>query len=118
MSVRARALAGDGQVRVRVQVQVDGADLEAHDLWIVAEDPLELRAIATQPQALQWYSEASQGQVLQLTDTWEQLSFKQAKVMKVNRRKDIAVWSHYWVLLVLITLPSLEWFLRRKWGLL
>ena len=108
----------EGAYRVRVKADVDGADLEAEDLWVVAEDPLEFRNIATQAQVLEWYSQASQGTVLNQSDSWLDLTRKEAKVMKVNRRKDIPLWSQAWVLVVLVLLPSLEWFLRRKWGLL
>jgi hypothetical protein len=110
--------AHEGAYRVRVQTQVEGADLVAQDLWVVAEDPLEFRNIAAQSHILKWYTQATQGQVLSPNDDWKNLKRKKAKIMKVNRRKDIALWSQTWMLFILILLPSLEWYLRRRWGLL
>ena len=53
-----------------------------------------------------------------MSDGLDGLSLIVPKVLKVNRRKDVAVWSSFWFLLIALIAPSIEWFLRRRWGLL
>jgi hypothetical protein len=51
-------------------------------------------------------------------DTLALLARAEPAVQKVNRRKDVPVWASAWLLLLGILLPSVEWFLRRRWGLM
>jgi hypothetical protein len=107
----------EGAYRIKAQATLDGSTLETHDFFVVAEDPLELREISPRPDVLKWCAQASQGTQLTSTDSWDSLKRIQPKVMRVNRRKDVPVWSGLWILCLAILLPSLEWGLRRRWGL-
>ena len=48
----------------------------------------------------------------------EGLERVEPRVLKINRRRDVPLWSSVWFLLIAVLLPSIEWFLRRRWGLL
>lgn len=102
-------------------VRVDRGDNEViddTDVFVVAPDPIELRQVAARPDTLKALAAVGRGEARTLADGLDDLDRVEPKVVKVNRRKDVPLWSSGWLFLIVIIFPSLEWLLRRRWGLL
>jgi hypothetical protein len=48
----------------------------------------------------------------------EDLRFRPASVLRINRRRDVPLWDTPFTLLLLVVLLGTEWWFRRRWGLL
>jgi uncharacterized membrane protein len=108
----------EGVYRARLSAPTLGAEVSAQDVFVVAEDPLELREVAPRADLLGALSEATTGGArLRAGEDWSALERVRPQVMRVNRRVDTPLWSSGWALLLAILAPSLEWLLRRRWGL-
>jgi len=107
----------DGPWTLTAQAQEREA-LSDQDIFIVSSDPLELTSTAPQPKVLSALSNAGGGEALMFSESMKDIARKPPEMVQVNRRKDIPVWSNGWVLALMIIMPTLEWFLRRRWGLL
>lgn len=107
----------EGVYRVSARSSQQGTEQEAEDLFVVAEDLAELKDPQARPDMLRAISQHSGGQTLQISDSWASIDRKPPAVTQVNRREDIALWATWWALLLAVFLPSLEWGLRRRWGL-
>ncbi len=107
----------DGAWVVRASASLEGSPRN-EDVFIVETDPIELRRIAPRSDTLQRIAKASGGKALTLNDSLDQVERREPRVLKVNRRKDVPVWSSGWLLILAVLLPGAEWYLRRRWGLL
>jgi uncharacterized membrane protein len=107
----------DGAWLVRASASLEGSPRD-EDVFIVETDPVELRQTAARADTLKALSAQSGGLALNLDDSLEEAPRNEPRVLKVNRRKDVPVWANGWLLLLAVFLPSLEWYLRRRWGLL
>ena len=107
----------EGVYRVVATSSFGGVDREAHDLFVVAEDLLELRDTTPRPDLLRAISSLSGGEVIEEGRSWSNLKRRPPAVTQVNRREDIALWATWWALVLACLIPSLEWGLRRRWGL-
>ena len=107
----------EGVYRARLSAPAVGAELSAQDLFVVAEDPLELREVAPRADLLGALSEVTGGERLSAGEDWRRLERVRPQVMRVNRRVETPLWSSAWALVLAILAPSLEWLLRRRWGL-
>lgn len=94
------------------------ATLTDEDVFVVAPDPIELRRTAARADTLALLARAGRGEARRLDEGLADLDRTEPAVQKVNRRKDVPLWASAWLLLVAILLPSAEWFLRRRWGLM
>ncbi len=108
----------DGAYFVRATATVGGADVADDDAFVVAPDPIELRRTGARRDTLQALARAGGGEALTLADDLDDVARNEPRVVKVNRRRDVPLWASGWLLLVAVLLPSTEWFLRRRWGLL
>lgn len=108
----------DGAWYVTARAEVGGRALEDGDVFVVATDPVELRQTAARRAPLAAVVEAGGGTLRTLDEGLDGLARVEPRVLKVNRRRDVPVWSSAWWLLLGVLLPSVEWFLRRRWGLL
>lgn len=106
-----------GAYRIRASSSLGGVDREASDLLVVEDSLAELRDIAPRPDLLKAISDVSNGQTLSAGDDWSQLTLRQAAVTQINRRDDVALWATWWALLIALAFPTVEWALRRRWGL-
>jgi len=109
---------GDGGYRARARAQIGTSESADEDPFIVAADPVELRETRARPETLKALSEASGGRARTLADGLDDLVRREPQVSRVNRRKDVPLWSNAFWLLLAILFPSAEWYLRRRWGLL
>lgn len=108
----------DGAWYVTARADVGGSETEDDDVFVVATDPIELRRTAAQRGPLAAIARAGNGSLRTLDEGLDGLARVEPRVLKVNRRRDVPVWSSVWWLLLAVLLPSAEWFLRRRWGLL
>lgn len=106
-----------GAYRVQARTAVLGAELSAQDIFVVSQDPIELREVSPQRNYMKVLSDTSHGQVIEPRQLWKDLPRIQPHVSRVNRRVDVPLWSGGWLLGILCTILSLEWLLRRRWGL-
>ncbi|MEE2789344.1 MAG: glutamine amidotransferase, partial [Myxococcota bacterium] len=88
----------DGAWTVRAQSDATGP-LEDQDVLVVATDPVELREVAARSGPLRLISETSGGVFRTVSKGLDGLARIKPKVLKVNRRKDVAVWSSAWLML-------------------
>ena len=109
---------GDGGYRVRARATVGTGEGSDEDPFIVAADPIELRETRARRDTLQALADASGGSFHTLSDRLDGLRRNEPQVSRVNRRKDVPLWASGWWLLLVVLLPSAEWYLRRRWGLL
>jgi len=108
----------EGAYFLRLEAELEGGSLAAQEVFVVAPDPLEMRETAPRPKLLERIAKAGGGEARLLSQGLKDLERTEPKVIKVNRRRDVALWSTPWLLLLGILFPSLEWYLRRRWGLL
>ncbi len=108
----------DGGWTVDASANIGEVELTDQDLFIVATDPIELRRTAARRDTLARLSRAGGGELRTLDDGLDGLELVEPRVLKINRRRDVPLWSSVWFLLIAVLLPSIEWFLRRRWGLL
>ncbi|MCB9526939.1 MAG: hypothetical protein H6701_00825 [Myxococcales bacterium] len=109
---------GDGAWYVTARALVGGGEMDDDDVFVVATDPVELRETAARRAPLAAVAQAGGGELRTLDEGIEGLARVEPRVLKVNRRRDVPIWSSGWWLLLAVLLPSVEWFLRRRWGLL
>lgn len=107
----------EGVYRARALASLGEIDREAVDLFVVAEELLELRDTTPRHDLLQAMTQHSGGEMINVGDDWSQLKRREAAVNRVNRREDVALWATWWALCLALLFPSLEWALRRRWGL-
>ena len=88
------------------------------DVFVVASEPLELASTRTNRALLEALSKWCGGVTVDSDDTLKSLARNEPLLLQVNRRKDVPIWSNVWILILALIIPSLEWFLRRRWGLL
>lgn len=110
--------AADGAYTVKATAALSGGAAEDADVFVVAADPVELRRTEARRETLKALAAAGGGQALDLDDDPADLARVEPRVIKVNRRRDVPLWSNAWWLLLGVILPSLEWFYRRRWGLM
>lgn len=109
----------DGAYSATVRVDRGGNEvIEDTDVFVVAPDPVELRQVAARPETLEALAAVGKGEARTLDDGLDNLERVEPKVVKVNRRKDVPLWTSGWLFLIVILFPSMEWLLRRRWGLL
>ena len=107
----------EGVYRVRAQSTIGGMKQQAQDLFVVAEDLIELRDTTPRPDLLKAISRMSGGDVMSRGQDWDQLVRKQPEALQVNRREDQPLWATWWALLIALLFPTIEWVMRRRWGL-
>lgn len=105
-----------GAYRVRARAKPGGRETEEQELFLVQAAGVELRDPRPQPLVLRELSAGSGGRYLGVTEALPELSFRSPRVLRVNSQRDVALWSSWWALLLVISLLALEWGLRRLRG--
>lgn len=106
-----------GEYLIRVSVPTDET-VEATLPVIVSHEPRELRRVKPNPGFLSELSAYSSGQTITLDEDLDALNFRVTESLRVDARKDVPVWASWWVLTVLMFSLGLEWFIRRRFGLI
>lgn len=108
----------DGAYFATLKATIGEAEVGDDEVFVVSPDPIELHQTAARRDTLEALAKAGGGEARDLEDGLSRLDRTEPRVVKVNRRRDVPVWASGWLLLLGVLLPSAEWFLRRRWGLL
>jgi uncharacterized membrane protein len=108
----------EGAYELRASADLeDTGRISDEDIFLGLEDTRELRDIVPRPDLLEQLSEASAGgRAFDEAPELDDLPFRAARTVQVNRRKLLDVWSTPWALGFFALVLGLEWTLRRRWG--
>ncbi|MCX5742079.1 MAG: glutamine amidotransferase [Proteobacteria bacterium] len=96
-----------------------GREVDATDIFLVREGGTELDRPVGDPATLAEISQVSGGETLGPIDRLpENLGFDPPRIVRVDRRTDVELWSRPGLLVLVITLLGLEWLLRQRSGYL
>ncbi|MSP62015.1 MAG: hypothetical protein EXR72_17125 [Myxococcales bacterium] len=107
--VTARALLGKG-----------AAAAAAHhdeEVFLVRGGGRELEEAEARDDLLRAVAEATSGQHRGPAEAWGGLTFLEPEVVRVNKHRDVELWSTWITLLFAALFLSSDWTLRRRWGL-
>ncbi len=108
-----------GVYRVQAQAQVRGQTVKADDIFLVDEASTEHLQPAGQQSPLESASRLSNGKYLGTINRLPaDLPFTAPKLVRVDRRSDVALWSRPWLLVLALLFLGLEWVLRQRSGTL
>ncbi|MFH0901336.1 MAG: glutamine amidotransferase, partial [Pseudomonadota bacterium] len=107
-----------GSYRVVGQARLGDRTVDGEDFFVVRSDGSELENPSAREDVLRTLSEASGGHYLgQATSLPSSLPFAPPRIVRVDRRTSIELWSRPAVLLLALGLVALEWAIRRRRGL-
>ncbi len=108
-----------GVYRVQAEAQVRDRTVTSDDIFLVHEASTEHLQPAGNDAVLQMASQASGGTYLGAVSVLPaDLPFTAPKLVRVDRRSDVALWSRPWLLLLALLFLGLEWALRGRSGTL
>ncbi len=108
-----------GVYRVEGQATIAGRHADAADIFLVREGGTELDRPTGDRATLESMATVTGGQNLGPIDELpSDLAFDQPRIVRVDRRTDVELWSRPGLLLLVITLLGLEWLLRQRSGYL
>jgi uncharacterized membrane protein len=108
-----------GVYRVEGHAQIGGRQVDASDIFLVREAGRELDHPTGDPAALEKIATWTGGTSLGAVDALpESLAFDAPRVVRVDRRTDVELWSRPGLLLLVVGLLGLEWLLRQRSGYL
>lgn len=108
-----------GVYRVHAEAVVRDRVVTADDIFLVDEASTEHLQPAGQEAVLQMASQLSGGEYLgSIASLPADLPFTAPKLVRVDRRSDVALWSRPWLLLLALLFLGLEWALRGRSGTL
>ena len=103
---------------VEVRSTVAGRQLVARSVFVVSDERPEMREVLGTPRLMQALAEVSGGSSWSLTDRGRPLRFSPPRVNDVTSRRYHERWNSPGVFLFACLLFSLEWWIRRRSGLL
>jgi uncharacterized membrane protein len=108
-----------GVYRVQADSSVRGRAVSAHDIFLVHEATTEHLQPAADDSVLRMVSELSGGRHLgSARELPAELPFVAPKIVRVDKRSDVPLWSRSWLLLFALAALGLEWLLRQRSGTL
>jgi uncharacterized membrane protein len=108
-----------GVYRVEGRATVGGRQVDANDIFLVREGGSELDRPVGDPATLEWIARSTSGVALGPADALPPaLAFNPPRIVRVDRRTDVELWSRPGLLVLLIGLLGLEWLLRQRSGYL
>ncbi|HTE53579.1 MAG TPA: glutamine amidotransferase [Kofleriaceae bacterium] len=108
-----------GVYRVTARAQVGERKVEASDIFLVRQASEELSRPAPTQELLQVIADATGGRQLGPVDELPaDLPMAEPRVVRVDRRSDVELWSRPWLLIAALLLLGLEWGLRGRIGYL
>jgi hypothetical protein len=106
-----------GVYRAEASAQVGARPEQAFDLFLVRAASAELEEPAGRPEILEAVSVATGGRARGAADARPAaLAFEPPRIVRVDRRADVELWSRPWLLAIALLLLGLEWGLRRRGG--
>ena len=109
--VAARAVAG------KTTTSAMAAAMQDDEVFLVRGGGREMEDAEARPDLLRAIADATGGRFRGPGDTLSALTFHEPEVVRVNRHRDVELWSSWISLLVAAALLSADWTLRRRWGL-
>ena len=108
-----------GVYRVEAHATIGGRQVEATDIFLVREGGTELDRPVGDPATLEAIAAATGGSSLGAIDTLpSDLELDPPRIVRVDRRTDVELWSRPGLLFLVIGLLGLEWLLRQRSGYL
>ncbi|HLL20492.1 MAG TPA: glutamine amidotransferase [Kofleriaceae bacterium] len=108
-----------GVYRVEGHATIAGRVVDASDIFLVREGGNELDRPVGDPGALEAIAAGTRGQALGPVDALPvDLDFDAPRIVRVDRRTDVELWSRPGLLLLVVGLLGLEWLLRQRSGYL
>jgi hypothetical protein len=108
-----------GVYRVEGRATIAGRQVDATDIFLVRDGGSELDRPVGDLATLESMSRTTGGAALGPVDTLpSDLTFDAPRVVRVDRRTDVELWSRPGLLLLIIGLLGLEWLLRQRSGYL
>lgn len=107
-----------GAYQISVTATIDGRQTVDRALFVVEPINAELRDIRARPGLLRKISHETGGQFFEQIAELPELSFRPPRVSRVNWRRDHELWNRWWWLAAALTLLTLEWLVRRRFGYL
>ncbi|MCC6750862.1 MAG: hypothetical protein IT371_24605 [Deltaproteobacteria bacterium] len=107
-----------GAYRLSARARIGGRDTSEEALALVDAAGPEEREPRARPELLRELAAATGGRFLEQADRLPDLPFLEPRVLHVNWRKDLELWSRPWWLAGTLFLLALEWFVRRRYGFL
>ncbi len=107
-----------GPHRITASAELGGRRTSEEALILVEPAGQEEADPAATPALLQQLAATTGGRYLGQAPALPDLPFREPRVLHVNWRKDLELWSRWWSLGVCILLLGLEWMLRRRYGYL
>lgn len=105
-----------GAWRVHVDATRDGKSIGSdEDAFVVQSTQLEKRFREPRPDVLAALASTGQGKMVTPEDVTS-LEFIDHKVERVHRQKTEPLWNTWWAILLVVSLASSEWWLRRRQG--
>lgn len=108
-----------GVYRVEGHATIGGRQVEASDIFLVREGGTELDRPVGDPATLEAIAAATGGTSLGAIDKLpSDLELDPPRIVRVDRRTDVELWSRPGLLFLVIGLLGLEWLLRQRSGYL
>jgi uncharacterized membrane protein len=108
-----------GVYRVLGTAKIGGRQVEANDIFLVREGGNELDRPVGDRDTLENIADATGGEALGPIDQLPaRLKMDPPRIVRVDRRTDIELWSRPGLLLLIVGLLGLEWLLRQRSGYL
>jgi uncharacterized membrane protein len=108
-----------GVYRVESHATIAGKQVDASDIFLVRENGTELDRPVGDKATLEAIAAATGGQALGTIDELPAgLEFDPPRIVRVDRRTDVELWSRPGLLLLVVGLLGLEWLLRQRSGYL
>ena len=110
-----------GVYRVSATAKVAGKEAVASDIFLVREGSAELDEPAGNPELLRLIATTTGGRALQgaeLDTLPVGLDFDPPRIVRVDRRTDVELWSRPGLLVLALLCLALEWLLRQRSGYL
>lgn len=110
---------GPGVYRVEGTATLGALQAAASDIYLVKDGGHELDHPSGNPALLETLARVTKGQSLGATDRLpSELAFDPPRVVRVDRRSDVELWSRPGLLVLAVLLLGLEWLLRQRSGTL
>ncbi|HUS67147.1 MAG TPA: glutamine amidotransferase [Kofleriaceae bacterium] len=108
-----------GVYRVVARAKVGDRQVEAQDIFLIREASEELSHPAPTEELLQVIAQATGGRHLGAVDELpDDLELAEPRIVRVDRRTDVELWSRPWLLVLALLCLGLEWALRGRIGYL
>jgi hypothetical protein len=108
-----------GVYRVMGKAEIAGRQVDASDIFLVREGGTELDNPRGDREALEYISTATGGSALGTIDELpSRLKLDPPRIVRVDKRTDVELWSRPGLLILIVGLLGLEWLLRQRSGYL